>query len=334
MASAAKQEGAMKLARRKFLSLAAGAAALPAVSRVATAQSYPTRPITMIVPSAAGNLTDVRGRILAERMGAALGQPVVIENVAGAEGSIAAGRAARARADGYTIFNGNTGTHVLNGALYSLRYDLLNDFAPIAAVATAPIVLFARKTLPARDLKELIGWLKANPNKVSAAVAIGGTHLVTALFRKETETRFALVPYRGSEMQDLVAGQVDLLFDTLVALPLVRAGSIKAYALTSDSRVTLAPDIPTFSEMGLPALSYSAWGGLFAPKGTPKEIIGKLNAAVVETLADPAVRSRIAGLGMEVFPRELQTPEALAGMQKADIEKWWPVMKEFGIKAE
>jgi tripartite-type tricarboxylate transporter receptor subunit TctC len=218
----------MKLARRKFLYLAAGAVALPAVPRDARAQAYPTRPITMIVPSAAGNITDVRARILAERMAASLGQPVVIENVAGALGSIAAGRTARARADGYTILNGNTGTHVLNGALYSLRYDLLNDFAPITLVGTTPLVLFARSTLPASNLRELITWLKANPNKASAAVSAGGGHLLTALFRKETETRFALVPYRGSEMQDLVAGQIDLLFDTLVQLPLVRASSIKA----------------------------------------------------------------------------------------------------------
>jgi tripartite-type tricarboxylate transporter receptor subunit TctC len=186
---------------------------------------------------------------------------------------------------------------------------------------------------PAKDLNELIGWLKANPNKASAAASVGGSHLLTVLFQKQTGTRFALVPYRGSEVQDLVAGQIDLLFDSLVQLPLVRAGSIKAYALTSDTRVALAPEIPTSGEMGLPELSYSAWSGFFAPRGTPRDIIGKINAATVEALADPAVRSRFADLGLEIVPREQQTSEALAAMQKADIEKWWPIIKELGIKA-
>jgi tripartite-type tricarboxylate transporter receptor subunit TctC len=226
------------------------------------------------------------------------------------------------------------GTHVLNGALYSLRYDVLNDFAPISPLVTTRFVLFARRTMPAKDLHELIAWLKANPNNASAGIAFGGPHLLTAIFQKETGTRFALVPYRGAVVQDLVAGQIDLVFDTLLQWPLVRAGSIRAYVVTSDTRSALAPDIPTFAEMGLPALSYSAWGALFAPKGTPRDIIGKLNAASVEALADPAVRSRFADLGSEIFPREQQTPEALGALQKADIEKWWPIIKELGIKAD
>jgi tripartite-type tricarboxylate transporter receptor subunit TctC len=326
----------MKLSRRQSLHLAAGAAAVPAASRIARAQTYPTRPITMIAPGAAGGIVDTFARIIAERMKDSLGQPIIIEAVGGAEGSIATARAARAKPDGYSIILGTIGTHVLNGALYSLRYDLLGDFAPILPLATAPLVLFARKTVPAKDLNELIAWLKANPDKVSAGIPATGSHLFTVFFQKETGTRFALVPYRGSPaaFQDLMAGRIDLVFYTLDQLPLVRAGSIRAYALTSETRSTLAPDMPTFAELGLPALSYSVWGGLFAPGGTPKDIIGKLNAVAVEALADPAVQSRLFDLGVEIFPRERQTPEALGAMQKADIEKWWPIIRAAGIKAE
>jgi tripartite-type tricarboxylate transporter receptor subunit TctC len=323
----------MKLARRRFLHLAAGTVALPAVSRIAWAQAYPTRPITMIVPFAAGGPTDVIGRVLAERMRRSLGQPVVIENVTGADGSIGTGRAARARPDGYTIDLGSTSTHVLNGALYSLQYDVLSDFAPISPLGAFPYVLYARKTTPANDFGELITWLKANPNKASAGFASGGLHLVTAFFKKQTGTQFTLVPYRGNPAQDLVAGQIDLAFNTPDQLPLMRAGSVKAYAVTSDARIAMAPDIPTFGEMGLPALSFSVWAGLFAPRGTPKDIIGKVSAAAVEALADESVHVRITDLGLEVFPRERQSPEVLGALVKADAAKWWPIIKEFGIKA-
>jgi tripartite-type tricarboxylate transporter receptor subunit TctC len=321
--------------RRQFLQLAAGATALPAVSRLAWAQAYPTRPITMIVPFAAGGATDVIGRVLAARMTDSLKQPVIIENVSGADGSIGTGRAARARPDGYTIDFGNVSTNVMNGAVYSLRYDVLNDFAPISPLVTAPSILFSRRTMPAKDLNELIGWLKANPDKASAGSSGVIHHLRYEFFKKETGTQFTLVPYRGSTpaMQDLVAGQIDLLFEGPNGLSLVRAGSIKAYAVTNDKRIALAPEIPTFGEMGLPALSHSPWYGLFAPKATPKDIIGKLNAAAVEALADPAVRSRLVEIGAEIFPRERQTPEALAALQKADAEKWWPIIKQLGISA-
>jgi tripartite-type tricarboxylate transporter receptor subunit TctC len=269
-------------------------------------------------------------------MRGSLGQPIVIENVTGAEGGIGAGRAARARPDGYTIALGTISTHVMNGALYSLSYDVLNDFEPISPLGAAPLVLFARKTMRAKDLWELIDWLKANPDTASAGIELAGTHLATAFFQRQTGTRFALVPYRGSApaMQDLVAGQIDLKFDALAQMPLVRAGSIKAYAVTSQTRSALAPDIPTFAEMGSPGLSYSYWNGLFAPKGTPRDIISKLNAAVVDALTDQAVRSRLVHLGFEIFPREQQTPEALGALQKADAEKWWPIIKEFGIKGQ
>jgi len=326
----------MKLARRKFLHLAAGAVAVPAVPRVAMAQTYPSRPITMIVPFAAGTTTDVGGRIIAEGMRVALRQPIIIENVTGADGNIGIGRVARARPDGYTISIGTVGTNVLNGVLYSLSYDLLGDVTPIAPVLTTPYVLYGKASLPTKDLRELIAWLRANPDKASAGVISTGYRTVMALFQKETGTRFTLVPYRGlpPQMQDLVAGQIDFFFDTPVQLPLARAGTIKAYAVTSNARFPQAPEIPTIGEMGLPSVSFSAWVALFAPKNVPKDIIGKLNAAVAEALADPAMRSRLVDLGFEVYPRERQTPEALNALRKAEAEKWWPIIKELGIRAE
>jgi tripartite-type tricarboxylate transporter receptor subunit TctC len=326
----------MKPTRRTFLQFTGAAIAAPACSKVARAQTYPTRPITMIVSNAAGGTTDVIGRLLAERMRASLGQPVIIENVSGANGSIGTARAVRARPDGYTIDLGIQSTHVLNGAFYSLPYDLLNDFAPISPVATSASVLFARRTMPARDLIELLAWLKANPNKASAGIYTSGVHLLSVFLQKETGTQFTFVPYRGvaPATQDLVAGQIDLTFAAPDLLPLVRAGGIKAYAVTSDRRLALAPEIPTFAEMGLPTLSYSSWFGLFAPKGTPKDIIDKLNAAAVNALADPTVRARIVEFGAEIVPLDQQIPEGLGALVKADAEKWWPLIKEFGIKAE
>jgi tripartite-type tricarboxylate transporter receptor subunit TctC len=266
----------MTLPRRTFVQFAGAAVAAPAFSKVARAQAYPARPITMIVPFTAGGISDVAARILAERMRGSLGQPIIIENVTGGEGNIGAGRAARARPDGYTIGVGSISTHVLNGAIYSLQYDVLNDFAPISPLTTTPFILFARKTMPAKDLVELIAWLKANPKRASAGISVGSNHVLTAFFQRETVTQFTLVPYRGGTpaMQDLVAGQIDFLFNTPDQLTLMRAGSIKAYAVTSDTRLAAAADIPTFGEIGLPALSFSAWGGLFAPRGTPRDIIG------------------------------------------------------------
>jgi tripartite-type tricarboxylate transporter receptor subunit TctC len=327
----------MKRSRRQFLQLAASAAALPTVSPMALAQAYPSRPITMVVTVSPGSSLDATGRILAEAMRSSLGQPVIVENISGADGSIGTGRVAHARPDGYTIELGGTSTHMLNGAVYSLPYDVVNDFAPISPLVTVPDFLYARKTMPGKDLNELIAWLKANPNKASAGIATSYRRLITAFFQKETATQFTLVPYRGGPpaMQDLVAGQIDLLFYGVDQLPLVRAGSVRAYAVASDTRSSLAPDIPTFGEMGLPlSFSGAGWGGLFAPKGTPKEMIDRFNAATVQALADPLVRSRLADLGFEIFPREQQTPEALGAFQKAQIEKWWPFIKEFGIKAE
>jgi tripartite-type tricarboxylate transporter receptor subunit TctC len=248
----------MQLQRRIFLQLAAGVATLPAVSPIATAQTYPMRPITMIEPYPAGSSI---GRLLAERMSGFLGQPIIIENVSGADGSIGAGRAARARPDGYTIVIGFLGSHVLNGALYSLQYDVLNDFAPISPVYTTTVVLFGKKMMPWKDLKELIVWLRANPNKASAGFFAAGGRLVASFFQKETGTQFTLVPYRGLAplVQDLVAGQIDVAFSTPDFLPPALAGSIKAYGIASDTRLALAPDIPTFAGMGLPGVLWSAF---------------------------------------------------------------------------
>jgi tripartite-type tricarboxylate transporter receptor subunit TctC len=309
----------------------------PALTGVALAQSYPSRPITVIVPAPAGGPSDVVGRVLAERMRVSLGQPVIIENISGADGSIATARAARARPDGYTIELGYRGTHVLNGAFYSLSYDVVNDFAPVSPLVTTPGVFFASKNVAANDLREWIAWLKTNPGKASVGIYTVGVRLIMAVFQKESETRFALVPYRGvpPAMQDLMASQIDMVLGTPDQLPLLRTGRIKALAVTGETRLTLAPEVPTVAEIGLPTFtSLGGWMGLFAPRSTPKDITSRLNAAAVEALADPAVRSRIADFGMEVFPREKQTPEALAAIVKADAEKWLPLITEFGIKAE
>jgi tripartite-type tricarboxylate transporter receptor subunit TctC len=287
----------MKLRRRQFLHLAAGAAAVPAVSRIARAQSYPSRPITMIVPFAAGGTADVIGRIVAERMRVTLGQPVIIEAVSGAGGSVGVGRVARAAPDGYTLSFGIWNTHVVNGAIYPLAYDVLRDFAPIALLASAPDVIVAKNAMPANDLMGLIAWLKANPDKASWGTqgAGGPSHIGGVFFQNVTGTRFGFVPYRGiaPAMQDLVAGQIDILLPAPdVALPQVRAGKIKAFAITAKTRLPQAPDIPTVDEAGLPGFYISVWSALWAPKGTPKDIITKLNAGVVDAMADPAVRSR------------------------------------------
>jgi tripartite-type tricarboxylate transporter receptor subunit TctC len=326
----------MKLPRRKFLQFAGSAAFAPAFSPAATAQTYPSRPITMIVPFPPGGPADAVGRVIAERMRSSLGQPIIIENVSAAGGSIGVGRTARARPDGYTIDLGHLTTHVLNGAFYSLQYDVLNDFAPISPLVTGPLILFGRKTLPANDLRELIAWMKASSNRASAGTGASSIHLVTVFFQKETGAQLTFVPYRGGALalQDLVAGQIDLMFMTPDSLALMRAGGVRAYAVTSSTRLALAPDIPTFGELGLPAVSYSGWYALFAPRGTPKDIIGKLQTAAVEALADPAVRARLADFGLEIFPRERQTPEVLDALVKADVKKWWPVIKELGIRAE
>ena len=325
---------------RAFAIGAASAAVLAATLAsigTAAAQVYPSRPITMVVPFAAGGAGDMVARTMAERMRISLGQPVIIENVTGASGSIGTGRVARAAPDGYTLGYGGMPTHVINGAALALRYDVVRDFQPISLMSNAPLLIVAKKAMPARDLRELVAWLRANPDK--ASMGTGGlaatSHLAGVLFQQETGTRFGLVPYRGTAMPDLIAGQIDMMIDPQTnALPLVRAGSVKAYAVTAKNRSAAAPDIPTVDEAGVPGLHVSNWTALFAPKDTPNAIIGKLNAAAVDALADPAVRKRLADLGLELFPREQQTPEALAAFHKAEIERWWPIIKAAGIKAD
>ncbi len=314
-------------------------AALVASIGGAAAQTYPTRPITMIAPFPAGGPSDALARILSEPIRAALGQPVVIENVAGAGGNIGIGRLARAAPDGYTVGIGQWSTHVVNAVTYSLQYDVLHDFEPIALLAITPQLIIARKNFPANNVKELVGWLMANPDKASAATvgAAGGAQVTGVYFQQATGTRFAFVPYRGGApaMHDLVSGQVDIMFDQGAnALGQLRNGAIKAFAVLTKERWSALPDVPSIDEAGMPSLHVSYWHGLWAPKGTPKDIIAKLNAALVDGLADPAVRQRLAGIGQEVWPRAQQTAEALAAYHRAETEKWWPIIRASNLKAE
>jgi tripartite-type tricarboxylate transporter receptor subunit TctC len=305
----------------------------------AAAQTYPVRPITMVVPFAAGGPVDSNARLLADRPKGSLGQPVIVENVTGAGGSIGVGRVARAAADGYTILIGIWSTQVVNGAIYALPHDLIGDFEPIALTTSGTTVIVAKKAMPANDLAGFITWLKANPGVASEGTTGAGSpqHVFGALFQKATGTRFQFVPYRGGSlaMQDLVAGQIDFVIaDRVTSLPQVRAGTIKAYAITGKDRLAAAPDIPTVDEAGLPGFYTSVWYGLWAPKGTQKAIIARLNAAIVEAYADLGMRSRIMEFGQDIFPRDQQSPEALAAFHKAEIDKWWPIIKAAGIKGE
>jgi tripartite-type tricarboxylate transporter receptor subunit TctC len=306
---------------------------------IAAAQDYPTRTITMIVPFPAGGATDTLARFLAERMRGILGQSIIIENVAGAAGSIGVGRAVRSPADGYTLSIGTSTTHMLTGGLYALPFDLLKDLEPVILIGSEPLLIVGRKDLPADDLKGLIAWLKANPDKASVGIAgVGATgHLTGISFQKETGTRFQFVPYRGNApaMQDLLAGQIDFMIEPSSNFKsLLAAGSVKPYAITGRTRLPSLPNIPTADEAGLPGFFASLWYGLWVPKRTLKDIIAKLNATMVQVLAGPAARERFADLGIQIAPLVQQSPEALRELQKAEMQRWWPIIKASNIKAE
>jgi tripartite-type tricarboxylate transporter receptor subunit TctC len=305
----------------------------------AHAQAFPLKPVTMIVPFPAGGGSDILARIVAERMKLTLGQPVIIENVGGAGGTIGTTRVARSAPDGYTLGFGQWSSHVGSGALYPLTFDLLKDLTPVARLTEARLWIIGRSDLPAKDLKELIAWLKANPGKATAGTigAGSGTQLCFIDFQNNTGTSFHLVPYRGAApiMQDLLAGQIDLTCpEAGQTLALYRSGKIRAYAVMGTTRWFAAPEVPTTEEAGAPGLHMTFWYGLWAPAGTPKEIVARLNAAVVDTFADPAVRARLTEQGHDILPRGQLTPEALGAHHKAEIEKWWPIIKAAGIKLQ
>ena len=315
-----------------------GAIALAAVS-IAPAQGYPSRPVTIVVPFPAGGPGDTVGRILAETMRGALGQPVIIENVSGAAGNIGTGRVARAAPDGYTLVLGYWGTHVVNGAIYTLPYDVVTDFEPIARLPGHPLLIAAKKAMAANDLRELVAWLKANPDAASQGTSGTGSisHVAGLSFQKETGARYRFVPYRGVApiVQDLVAGHIDLAIASPVAsIPQVRAGLIKAYAVTGPTRLANAPEIPTVDEAGLPGLHLSLWQGLWAPKGTPSDVIARLNGAVVAALSDAGVRRKLGEQGFDILPLDTLSPAALRAHQRAEIDKWWPILRAANVKGD
>ncbi|MBA2400475.1 MAG: tripartite tricarboxylate transporter substrate binding protein BugD [Bradyrhizobium sp.] len=319
--------------------LVLGVLAVLAFGGAAAAQNYPSRPITIIVPFSAGGPSDVMARILAERMKTTLGETVQIENVTGAGGSIGVGRAVRSAPDGYTISFGHLGTHVANGAIYKLGYDLVTDLEPVALLPSNTMIVVSKNAVPAKSLGELLAWLKARPEPAAAgtAGAGSGSHIAGLYFENITGIKLQYVPYRGTgpAMNDLVAGQIDLIVDQLSnSINQVRAGTIRGYAVTDTKRSESASDIPTADEAGLPGFHMTLWSGLWAPKGTPKEIVTKLNAAAVEALNDPAVRKQLENLGLQMTPKDKLSPEALGEWQKAEIAKWWPMIKAANVKVD
>jgi tripartite-type tricarboxylate transporter receptor subunit TctC len=320
---------------RRMLLVALAAATLWTEVGSVLAQPYPSRPITLVVPFPAGGPADAIGRTLAEGMRGSLGRPVIVENIGGASGSLGVGRVARATPDGYTLILGSWPTHVINGAAYALRYHVFDDFEPVSLVTTQPLLIIGRKDLPAKDLRGLIAWLKANPDKATQATAGtgGASHVAGMFFQRETGTRFQFVPYRGSGINDLIGGSIDFMIDLAASsLPQVRAATVKAFAVTASGRLASAPDIPTVAEAGFPRLEMTSWYGLWVPKGTPGDIVAKLNKALVDSLAEPDTRSKLGALGQQIFPREQQRPEVLRAHHQAEIDKWWPILKEADIK--
>jgi tripartite-type tricarboxylate transporter receptor subunit TctC len=329
----------MRISRRQFLPLAAGAAALPAFPQAARAQAFPNRPVTLVSPFPAGGPVDTICRILGEHMQGTLGRPVLVEDTGGAAGSVGVGRVARAAPDGYTLIVGQWSTHVANASIYKLSYDTLTDFQPIALLSNNPALIVGRKDLPANDLKGLIAWLKANSGKATQGTqGVGGIgHIAGISFQNLTGTKYEFIPYRGGTpmMAALLAGEVDMLIDTpTTSLPQIRGGNIKGFAVMSKTRLAAMPELPTVDEAGLPGLYLLQWNAVWAPKGTPADIVMKLNDAIVKAMADPSVRQKLAALGQEFYPPEMQTPEALGAFQKAELEKWGPIITAANIKVE
>jgi tripartite-type tricarboxylate transporter receptor subunit TctC len=310
-----------------------------AFAGIAYADKYPAHPITIIVPFSAGGPSDAMARILAERMKTTLGEAILIENVTGAGGSIGVGRAVRSPPDGYTISFGHLGTHVANGAIYKLGYDLVADLEPVVLLPSNPMIIVSKNAVPAKSLKELLAWLKSRPTPPTAgtAGAGSGSHIAGLYFENVAGIKLQYVPYRGTApaLNDLVAGQIDIIVDqTSNSISQVRAGTIRAYAVTDDKRVASAPDVPAVDEAGLPGFHMTLWSGLWVPKGTPKEIVAKLNAAAVDALNDPAVIKQLENLGLQMPPKDQLSPEALGAWQKAEIAKWWPMIKAADVKVD
>lgn len=328
----------MKPDRRALLGLTASAV-ISGVSGYAWAASYPARAITMVVPFGAGGPSDIIGRVLGEGMRKALGQPVVIENVAGASGTIGVGKVSRAAPDGYTLVLGNWATHVLNGRLFKLDYDIVRDFQPVALICSDALLIAGRNTLAASNLDQFIGWLKQHPEATQGTTGAGGISTMGGLLlQKETGAKFRFVPYRAglvAAMQDLIAGRIDFMVDTAAdALPQIHAHTIKAFAVTSTQRLPNAPDVPTVDEAGWPGLHALNWQAVFVPKGTPEPIVNVLNGAIVSALADPMVKKRLASLGQHIFPTDMLTSAALAAYQNDEIKKWWPIIHAAHIQTE
>jgi tripartite-type tricarboxylate transporter receptor subunit TctC len=323
----------------KKMLLAAVLSAAVQTAPAALAQNYPSRSIIMVVPLSVGGSTDVIGRIVAQGMGEALGQTVVVENTTGAGGTIGEGRISRAAPDGYTFGIGQWGTNVATGAIYNLPYDLMKDFEPIGLIATQPFFITARKTMPANNLKELIAWLREQGDKANAGNSGVGSpsHVGGILLQQAVGAPITMVPYRGAgdSTAALLAGQIDVLLNTpALSVAQMKAGSIKVYAVTAKDRIASAPEVPTTDEAGLPGFYFSFWHAIWAPKGTPKDIVAKLNEALRKALANPATKKKLIDLAQDIFPPEQQTPEALRSFQQAEIDKWWPIIKKAGIKAQ
>ncbi|MHC2438113.1 tripartite-type tricarboxylate transporter receptor subunit TctC [Bradyrhizobium sp. USDA 4451] len=317
----------------------AALAALLTITSPARAETYPAHPITIVVPFAAGGPSDAMARILGEHMKQSLGEVLLIENVTGAGGSIGVGRAVRSAPDGYTVSFGHLGTHVANGAIYKLGYDLVTDLEPVVLLPSNPMIIVSKNAVPATSLKELLAWLKSRPEPPTAgtAGAGSGSHIAGLYFENVSGIKLQYVPYRGTgpALNDLVAGQIDIIVDqTSNSINQVRAGNIRAYAVTDSKRVANAPEVPTVDEAGLPGFHMTLWSGLWVPKGTPKEIVTKLNAAAVAAMADPTVQKQLENLGLQMPPKDQLTPEALGAWQRAEIAKWWPMIKAANVKVD